>query len=43
MDKKSLDKQGQAHFQFYNNFMLASKICITAIVVTLLFMAVALV
>ena len=39
VDTKSLDKQGKAHLQFYHNFMLASKICIIAIVATLVIMA----
>ncbi len=43
MDTKSLDKQGKAHFQFYNNFMFATKISIAAIVTILVIMAAALV
>ena len=43
MDTKSLDKQGKAHFQFYNNFMLAIKISVIAIVATLAIMAITLV
>ena len=39
MDHKSLDKQGKEHFQFYNNFMLATKISIVVIVATLVIMA----
>ena len=39
MDTKSLDKQGKAHLHFYNNFMFASKVCIIAIVATLVIMA----
>ena len=39
MDTKSLDKQGKEHFQFYNNFMFATKICIAVIVATLVIMA----
>ena len=43
MDTKSLDKQGKAHLQFYNNFMFAAKISILAIVATLVIMAATLV
>jgi hypothetical protein len=43
MDTESLDKQGKAHFKFYNNFMFATKISIVAIVVTLVIMAATLV
>ena len=39
MDTKSLDKQGKEHFQFYSNFMFATKISIAVIVVTLVIMA----
>ncbi len=39
MDTKSLDKQGKAHLQFYNNFMFATKITIITIVATLIIMA----
>ena len=39
MDTKSLDKQGKEHFQFYNNFMFATKVSIVVIVATLVIMA----
>lgn len=43
MDTKSLDKQGKEHFQFYNNFMFATKISIAVIVTALVIMAATLV
>jgi hypothetical protein len=43
MDTKSLDKQGKAHFQFFNNFIFATKISIAVIVATLVIMAATLV
>ena len=43
MDIKSLDKQGKEHFQFFNNFMFATKISIGVIVATLVIMAATLV
>jgi len=43
MDTKTLDKQGKEHFQFYNNFMFATKVCIAVIVAALVIMAVTLV
>lgn len=39
MDTKALDKQGKQHLQFYHNFMLATKICIVAVIATLVVMA----
>ena len=39
MDTKSLDKQGKEHFQFYNNFMFATKVSIVVIVAILVIMA----
>ena len=39
MDTKSLDKQGKAHLQIYQNFMFAAKISIIAIIATLVIMA----
>jgi hypothetical protein len=39
MDTKALDKQGKQHLQFYHNFLLATKICIIAVIATLVIMA----
>jgi hypothetical protein len=39
MDTKSLDKQGKAHLQIYQNFMFAAKVSIIAIISTLVIMA----
>ena len=39
MDIKSLDKQGKAHLQIYQNFMFAAKVSIIAIIATLVIMA----
>ncbi len=39
MDTKSLDKQGKAHLQNYQNFMFTAKISIIAIIATLVIMA----
>ncbi|MGA0309676.1 MAG: aa3-type cytochrome c oxidase subunit IV [Candidatus Puniceispirillaceae bacterium] len=39
MDTKSLDKQAKEHLQVYDNFMLAAKIGIVAIIATLVIMA----
>jgi hypothetical protein len=39
MDTKSLDKQGKAHLQIYQNFMFAAKVSIIAIIATLVIMA----
>ena len=43
MDTKSLDKHGKEHFQFYNNFMFATKISIVVVVAILVIMAATLV
>ena len=43
MDKSSFDKQAKQHLKIYENFMFASKICIVAIIITLVIMAVTLV
>ena len=43
MDTKSLDKQGKEHFQFYNNFMFATKISVGVIITILVIMAITLV
>lgn len=43
METKSLDKQGKAHLQIYQNFMFAAKISIIAIITTLVIMAATLV
>ena len=43
VDTKSLDKQGKEHFQFYNNFIFATKISIAVVVATLVIMAATLV
>ena len=43
MDTKSLDKQGKAHLQIYQNFMFAAKVSIIAIIATLVIMAVTLI
>ena len=39
MDTKSLDKQGKAHLQIYQNFMFAAKVSVIAIIATLVIMA----
>ena len=39
MDTKSLDKQGKAHLQIYQNFMFAAKVSIIAIIAMLVIMA----
>lgn len=43
MDTKSLNKQGREHFQFYTNFLFATKISIVVIVAILVIMAATLV
>ena len=43
MDMKSIDKQSKQHLKIYGNFMFAAKICILAIIVTLVIMAATLV
>ena len=39
MDMKSIDKQSKQHLKIYGNVMFAAKICIVAIIVTLVIMA----
>jgi hypothetical protein len=39
MDTKSLDKQGKAHLQIYQNVIFAAKVSIIAIIATLVIMA----
>jgi hypothetical protein len=39
MDTKSLDKQGKAHLQVFQNVMFAAKVSIIAIIATLVIMA----
>jgi hypothetical protein len=43
MDTNSFDKQSKQHLKIYENFMFAAKICIVAIIVTLIIMAATLV
>ena len=43
MDTNSFDKQSKQHLKIYGNFMFAAKICIVAIIVTLVIMAATLV
>jgi hypothetical protein len=43
MDTSSFDKQAKQHLKVYENVMFASKICIVAIIFTLVIMAVTLV
>jgi hypothetical protein len=43
MDTKSLDKQGKHHLKIYENVLFAAKICIVAIIATLVIMAATLV
>ena len=43
MDMKSIDKQSKQHLKIYGNVMFAAKICIVAIIVTLVIMAATLV
>ena len=43
MDTSSFDKQAKQHLKVYENVMLAAKICIIAIILTLVIMAVTLV
>jgi hypothetical protein len=43
MDTNSLDKQGKQHLKIYENVMFASKICVVAIIATLVIMAATLV
>jgi hypothetical protein len=43
MNTKSFDKQSQQHLQIYHNVMFGAKICIVAIIVTLVVMAATLV
>ena len=43
MDTSSFDKQAKQHLKVYENVMFAAKICIVAIIVTLLIMAATLV
>ena len=43
MDTNSFDKQSKQHLKIYGNFMFAAKICIVAIIVTLIIMAATLV
>ena len=43
MDTNSFDKQSKQHLKIYENFMFAAKICILAIIVTLVIMAATLV
>ncbi len=43
MDTSSFDKQAKQHLKVYENVMLAAKICIFAIIVTLVIMAATLV
>tara|TARA_B100000989_G_scaffold250923_1_gene198840 strand:- start:248 stop:493 length:246 start_codon:yes stop_codon:yes gene_type:complete len=43
MDTSSLDKQAKQHLKVYENVMFAAKICIVAIIATLIVMAATLV
>jgi hypothetical protein len=43
MDTRSFDKQAKQHLKIYENVMFAAKICIVAIIFTLVIMAVTLV
>ena len=43
MDTSSFDKQAKHHLKIYANVMFAAKICIVAIIVTLVIMAATLV
>ena len=43
MDKNSFDKQSKQHLKIYANFIFTAKICIVAIIVTLVIMAATLV
>ena len=43
MDTNSFDKQAKQHLKVYENVMFAAKICIVAIIVTLVVMAATLV
>ena len=43
MDMRSFDKQSKQHLKIYGNFLFAAKICIAAIIVTLVIMAATLV
>ena len=43
MDTNSFDKQSKQHLKIYENVMFAAKICIVAIIVTLVSMAATLV
>ena len=43
MDTSSFDKQAKQHLKIYENVMFAAKICIVAIIVTLVIMAATLV
>ena len=43
MDTSSLDKQAKQHLKVYENVMFAAKVCIVAIIATLVIMAVTLV
>ena len=43
MDTSSFDKQAKQHLKVYENVMFAAKICIIAIIVTLVIMAATLV
>ena len=43
MDTNSFDKQSKQHLKIYENVMSAAKICIVAIIVTLVIMAATLV
>jgi len=43
MDTSSFDKQAKQHLKIYENVMFAAKICIVAIIFTLVIMAITLV
>ena len=43
MNTNSLDKQAKQHLKVYENVMFAAKICVGAIIVTLMIMAATLV
>lgn len=43
MDTSSLDKQAKQHLKVYENVMFAAKVCIVAIIATLVIMAATLV
>ena len=43
MDTSSFDKQAKQHLKVYENLLFAAKICIAAIIVTLVIMAATLV